>query len=216
MNQEEITFETIASVVALVAAVAALLQAVLIGAANRARVFIAFSDRYTSAEMAQALALLAKWYHDNKLETWASLKPAAKRSAENPFVAWANAKSAEDAKSSEDANNAKDAKKLNEARRLVSRYYYDAASLYELRLIRFEFARALIANNGLNIFYHICDPMNAARQPVERFERHCATLRHLRRKFGDGKVYDPKGPQPEPETLSAKVLRRLGLRRPRP
>lgn len=166
------TFAVIASVLALVTALAALAQAFATAASNRARFFVEFSKRYTDDEMRAALETLAQWHHDNKHD-------------ENRFALWAAAK-----RRGETA-----ATGLNRSRRLVSRYYYDVASLHQLRLVGTDFAKALISNNGLNIFYQICDPMNRTNQPLHRFKQQCDTLKRLRKQFGDGTIFEPNEPR---------------------
>jgi len=149
-------------------ALAAVSQARSVAQGNIATFFVNYSARYSSEEMADALRLLAAWHNANKadkkrFETWA----AQKRQGADQALA------------------------LNKARRMVSRFYYDVAELYALGLIKRRMAKRLIANNGLNVFYLVCDPMNRAYEPSDRFDSYCRTLRRLSGGFGNGNVFDP-------------------------
>lgn len=163
----DISWEAATSLFALFAVAAAFLQASAASDGNRAHLYVEFSERYTSEEMAKALVALSNWHH-------------ARKDDPTRFVAWARAKRANDPGALE----------LSRARRLVSRYYYDVAALHELGLIKRRFAHALLSSNGLNVFYLVCDPLNRAYQPEDRLNQHYRRLKRLRDKFGDGEIYD--------------------------
>ncbi len=130
---------------------------------NAADLFISFSARYNSPEMAAALRALAALY----------------RESPNDFASkWINAKRSGDA----------EALKLNDYRRLVSRLYFDVARLYHAKLISTSFARELLRNNGLNVFYKVCEPMNDEDHP-QRIKLYSRILVGLQKKYGSGQIH---------------------------
>ena len=147
------------------AAFAAWRRVAKLGDANFARIFLSFSERYNSEEMASALRSLVKWRQTQGAEF-----------AET----WNGAYLAGDAPAAD----------INKARRLVSRFYQDVARLYEVGLINRAFGRALLASNGLHVYYEICAPMNAVHDP-ERYARYDEQLKKIRRKYAAGKVRLP-------------------------
>jgi len=153
------------SLAAVAAAFAAFMQASRTRETNTAQLFLSFSERYNSPEMAAAMRRLVKWrleYKDNFAKVW------------------------EERRQMGDA----DAVELNAARRLVSRYYYDVARLHEVGLISSKFARALLSNNGLHVFYDICEPLNDARHH-DRERRHAERLMRLLKHYGANRIHGP-------------------------
>ena len=124
-----------------------------------------FSERYNSNDMAHALRSLANWYRttaDSRVADWVRGKAACDPTAIT----------------------------LNNHRRLVSRFYFDAARLFELGLLNRRYAREVVSNNGLNVFYLVCEPMNVAVHP-HRVARYSSTLRRLLKKYGTGDIHAP-------------------------
>lgn len=159
---------------AIVAAMAAYAQASAVGESNRASFLIQYADRYSTQEMANALRLLSGWH-------WHHRHDASR------FERWALAK----------RNHDPDALELNKARRLVTRYYFDIATLYRLGLVKRGFARELMANNGLNVFYQVCEPLTRQGQPSDRFGANLQTLLQICKGYGDGTVYETIVPRPK-------------------
>jgi hypothetical protein len=82
----------------------------------------------------------------------------------------------------------KEALLLNRSRRLVSRYYYDVARLHRAGLISTKLARILLANNGLIVFYQVCEPLNDARHH-NRERTYTEILKHLCASYGENRIY---------------------------
>jgi hypothetical protein len=159
------------SLAALAAALGALLQARRTAQTNAAQLFLSFSARYNSQEMADAFRQLVKW----RLST-----------GENFAMVWNQLRQKGD----------KEALSLNRARRLVSRYYYDVARLRQVGLINTKLARALLANNGLMVFYQVCEPLNDARHN-NRERSYSQTLKKIRASYGEGRIHtDPSDVSP--------------------
>lgn len=163
------------AIAAAIAAIAAFLQVRASRNATLAELFVAFSDRYNSPEMAIALRELADWYRST---------------TEARFADWIAAKRLRQ----------EDALRINRHRRLVSRFYLDVARMRCIALINDRYARELVQNNGLNVFYKICEPMNAANHPL-RVQRYSKTLRNICRQYGDGSIHE-SAPAPRPASSS--------------
>jgi hypothetical protein len=153
----------ISAFVTAITAMGVFLQARVAGKASAAALFLSFSERYNSIEMATALRHLARW----------------RLSCSDQFaIEWALSKSKQES----------GALQLNEYRRIVSRFYFDVARLYEVGLIGRKHAKALLANNGLNVFYQVCEPMNIATHP-DRVSTHTVMLKDLLPSYGTGKLH---------------------------
>jgi hypothetical protein len=157
-----IALTAVSCVAAAVAALAARRQVTKLKHSNFAQIFLSFSSRYNSEEMASALRALVQWRRVHK---------------EGFAKTWRDAYMAGDAAAAE----------INKARRLVSRFYQDVARLYEVGVIDRVFAAALLATNGLHVYYEICAPMNELHDP-ELYRGYDEILRKLRRKYAGGRV----------------------------
>ena len=148
---------------ALAAAAAAFQQARSARYANEAQIFLAFSARYNDEAMANSLRLLVDWHRRNPDDF-------AEKYAHDLRV----------------KNQA--AIELNAARRTVSRYYTDLGRLFFGGLVTRRLARTVSANNGINVFFVICEPMNEAQHP-QRDKTFAKALKKARRRYGKGEVF---------------------------
>ena len=155
----------ISAIASMVATIALFRQIATDQKASTAELMNTFSARYNDEGMATALRELASWY----LST-----------GESRFEEWLEAKLKGD----------EEALRLNQHRRLVSRFYFDAARLLDLRLINRRYAKEIISNNGLNVFYRVCEPMNIITHP-HRVVRYSEVLRKLLKRYADGRIFKP-------------------------
>ncbi len=153
----------ISSFGALGAALAAFIQARKASETNAGQLFLSFSERYNSQEMADAFRMLVQWKTDM---------------GKDFALAWEVERQKGD----------KRALDVNRARRLVSRYYYDVARLYDIGLIDKRLAHSLLGNNGLHVFYQVSEPMNDARHP-DRERKYSKIIRFLRQEYGSNTVH---------------------------
>jgi hypothetical protein len=157
------------------AAIGVFMQARTATEAQAGQLFVDFSARYNDERMAGALKALAAWYlstPDDRVPRWID----AKRAGEAQAIA------------------------LNQHRRLVSRFYFDVARLYLMKLIGARYAKQLLENNGLNIFYDVCEPMNAANHPA-RVTRYSRALKRICSRYGRGGVHATPPPAPPRMTI---------------
>jgi len=166
------------SVVTAIAALGVFLQVKAAAKAHNGTLFLAFTERYNASEMAESLRALAIWGISHSNDSFA--------------MEWVQNK----------ARGDKPAMDLNGHRRFVSRYYFDVARLFQARLISREHARALLTNNGLNVFYLVCEPMNRAAHP-SRVTTLSDTLRRLCRSYGDGTLHSVSAALDDPGEAQA-------------
>lgn len=153
-----LAFTALAALAGVFAAAGALRQVRRVKDGTAAQVFLDFSDRYNSEEMAQAMRDLVAWYREQGPEF-----------AEN----WNRLYEAGDER----------AKELNKARRRVSRYFDDVGRLYAVGLLSKRLARSLLSNYGIQVFYDICEPMSDARMPA-RMRKFSNLVRWLMPSYG--------------------------------
>ena len=132
--------------------------------ANRAKLFMDFSNRYNSEEMLSSLVLLTDYYKRNRsdfLKRW-----AADRENRDPEV-----------------------KELDAALRNVGRYYLDIARLYDQNLVSEKMAHAMCAQRGINVFYKIWLPMSKTAKPKLVSEDRCVSVhRKIRKQYDTGEI----------------------------
>ena len=103
-------------------------------------VFLSFSDRYNSEEMAKSLRRLRDFYRKNQTDAYFATKWNRNYIEKEP-----------------------DAIELNLHRRKVTRYFMDVGRLYSSRLISKNLAKLILTTESSEIFLNICEPMNDAR-----------------------------------------------------
>ncbi len=134
--------ETIAVVAAALAAVAAMItawlayrQAKAAHSANRAHVFLDFSNRYNDPEITRATSTLIRWRRN-----------AGKKFDELWFSAFTNGEP--------------EAVELNNARRNLNRYFDDIARAHQAGILDKTLARVVASHFGLLVYYDIAVPMS--------------------------------------------------------
>ncbi|MGC9954279.1 MAG: hypothetical protein ABSD21_08375 [Rhizomicrobium sp.] len=124
--------------------------------------YVLFTDRYNIKQMYDSLRMLTEYYKKNPatfLQRW-----------------------------KEDKVSPAGVGDLRAAKRVVDRYYYDIAQLYDARYISKSFASMLCAQAGLNVFYNICVPMSDVNFPKNE-KNFYKILKRIRPKYGDGEIY---------------------------
>ena len=127
----------VAAVAAMAAAIASFMQISMSAKANRASVFLQFSDRYDKTKVTEAIGVLLDWKKNTSedfVESWAAQFRAGTEAA----------------------------RKVNIARRSLNRYFDDIVRAYEVGLLDKRLANALADRFGLLIYYDIVAPMNQA------------------------------------------------------
>ncbi len=161
-----LTISIVSLIVAVFSVGASLSQAKGVEKSTEATIFLSFSDRYNSDAMRDALRFLVGLYSQHESKFPGSVLDAFR-------------------------DDEQMATRINDARRLVSRFYFDIARLYRAKLISRALAKALLANNGLNVFYKICEPLNELRDR-ERVRAYSKTLVRLVSRYNHGSIRHQK------------------------
>jgi hypothetical protein len=125
--------------------------------------YVLFTDRYNSKQMYDSVKTLTDYYKKNR-------KTFHQRWKED------------------EASHASFVEDLRVAMRVVDRFYFDIAHLYDAKYISKGFARLLCSQWGINVFYKICIPLNEVTIPKNEKD-YCKILRRVRRKYGDGEIF---------------------------
>ncbi|MFN3229454.1 MAG: hypothetical protein ACK41P_06345 [Asticcacaulis sp.] len=129
---------------------------------DKAEFYVAFTQRYNSSDMHDALyRLMALYTHDRDSFVDRYLSAFMARTQEG-F-------------------------EIERSRRIVSRYFNDIADLHRNKLIDRKLARMLCNFQGLNIYYNVVIPMSRARYGQSKEREHIyAVLKSIRPRFDDG------------------------------
>jgi len=154
---------TITGIIALCAGVYAFTRDRITRKISLANLYVTFMDRYNDVQMYDSLMLLTDYYKE-KPETFVERWHADR------------------------AKGGDRVEKLKVARRIVDRFYWDIAQLYDARLIKRKFARVLSAQWGVNVYFLICEPMIGPKPPKSE-KNYYDIMRRVRTRFGEGKIF---------------------------
>ena len=142
-----------AALAAMAAAIASFMQISMSAKANKALVFLEFSDRYDKTKVTEAIRVLLDW---------------KKKTGETFVGEW----------TAEFLERTPRAIEVNIARRSLNRYFDDIVRAYEVGLLDKRLANALADRFGLLSYYDIVVPMNLALMGDKILDR-SLTLRKI-------------------------------------
>lgn len=150
-----------------IAALAALLAATVAMAhsrsAARAQLYVEFTRRYNTPEIAGALDALADWRRRNG-DSFAAVYHK-KLLAKEP-----------------------DAVRIDYHRQALDRYFHDVARAYQAGVLDRRFARLAADHPGATVWRQVVVPMNVVRHADAKADRHVRILRRVKRRIGEGEL----------------------------
>ncbi|HWA00540.1 MAG TPA: hypothetical protein VG841_09540 [Caulobacterales bacterium] len=155
----------ISTIAAAVAAGASLRQAKIAQSVHEADLFVRFVERYRSPQMNAALKRLATWWKENGREG---------------VRAWNEAR----------LRREPDALAVDDARRTVKAYFESVALLFQKGFVSRHFAVSAVDHGGIDVFFEVGEPLEAAINPANYPKWIFDTLRPLPIQYGHGIVLD--------------------------
>lgn len=130
----------------------------------KSQLFLAFSEKYSSPEINEAIITLIDWYkeHPNDFaEIWYTQYRARNERA----------------------------LEIEKSRRTLNRYFVDVARLYNAKMINKEFAKMLVSQFGLSVYLKICLPM-WDKLYQNKFPSYAKIIDSIRGSYGDEDILE--------------------------
>ncbi len=158
------TWTALAAAVSAIAALSAFLVSLAHNrSAARVQLYVEFTRRYNTPEIAGAVEALSEWRRKNG-DSFAAVYHK-KLMAKEP-----------------------DAVRLEFHRQALDRYFLDVARAYQAGVLGKKFTRLAADHPGAAVWRQVVVPMNVVRHEDAKADRYVRVLRRVKRRIGDGKI----------------------------